>query len=527
LSSLTIFSVSPARADLIREIDVVAITWPNAPTLENSVPQLRAVIDNYTIGYWERQAQIQFVNGLTDTDLIQMSSEAPCMGDATVDYMNQVSSKFYAKHKLNGASRYLIVLMPKLTGNCVWAAKSFVGDYHTTFGMTILQDAIQPNVITHELGHSLGLGHTNLMSCPNSVDGDWGSCQNIEYAGAIDMMSNFSIQGPLNIYDKWRIHSVDSINIASVQNSGAYQLYPSNSDGQVQGLYIRDGRAVYWIEFRLTADGYKKGLAIYRTDTPLSSTKSVSPNSEYTGKYMDDQSGDVWLLNLGDFQYSNQLAGSPTGWKFDNYTGNISITAEDSGPFAAVNVQIKPGTITGTLPTNPTDLTKYTFNERDLGGGFVVSSVVNGKSLNDPTLQICNGKFLSESHRETRSQVAATPISSTSTYAKKYLFISTEAVEYETTNWAGRTLNELDTAVSKCDKKTAQIKKIIYFTPKNVKARSFLVITKSKGTAQYLYATFQVKSNIMLGTYVISKSELKTNELNKWLQISQKLGIRM
>ena len=118
---------------------------------------------------------------------------------------------------------------------------------------------------------------------------------------------------------------IDEIFINTVKSSGDYNLYPTNSDADTQGLYIRDGKNVYWIEFRLAIDGYAKGLAIYRSDTPANSTKVISPNSEYTGKYASEQSGDIWLLNLNNFEYSDTPTGSPTGWEFKNFTGNIKI----------------------------------------------------------------------------------------------------------------------------------------------------------------------------------------------------------
>ena len=93
--------------------------------------------------------------------------------------------------------------------------------------------------------------------------------------------------------------------------------------------------------------------------------------------------------------------------------------------------------------------------------------------------------------------------------------------------WASITLAEIDSAIKKCSDKNSKVKKLTYLSPKNIKARSILVVTKSKTSTQYLYATFQVKNNIMIGTYVISNSALKTSETNKWMQVSQKLGTKL
>ena len=339
IAALLVIPISPVAALDTRTIDIVSITWAGASAPAVTVNDVATAIRSEVATRWNYLAQnwpggINFEVGTVQTTPIAMNVPLICEGSESSVYMRDARRAFYTKYPMaDYASHYLILLAPAPRPNCVWEGKSLIGDAKTPGGLMVVKNNASPFVITHELGHSLGLGHSNLLRCPsNGSDGLWANCNAIEYGGAVDVMSNVDVKGSLSTYHQWRMGIIKDADVTQIWKTQTVDLKYTNAASGTRAIFVRDGKQSYWIEYRKAADGYTPGLAIYRTDPPPASSV-VSPNiSDGVDAPTDAVTSDVWLMNLDSFKYSSNatVTGSPTlpfGRTFLDASGNVSVSA--------------------------------------------------------------------------------------------------------------------------------------------------------------------------------------------------------
>ena len=357
--------LTPALAVDERVIDVVAVTWAGATAPAGGVNEVAKVIDTEVNADWKKfttlygdtkDRTVSFVTGKVLTEPISLISKMACSGLAGAEFLTSIRPEAYKRLGISDyTNRYLVVIAPK--ASCLWSGRAGLGNAKSVSGTLILHDSASSYVISHELGHTFGLGHSNFLRCDNAAnDGAWSdTCKAVEYGGTIDVMGNIDVSTPLSTYHQWRMGYLDDSQIKQVWQSEVVNLAPSDFANGIRAIYIRDGKAAYWIEYRrkLEGAGYKPGLAIYRLDPPpISSVVSPNPSDAAAAEFGAALGTDVWMLNLDTYQYrdSRSVGGSMTALTATTYSGNVSFSAVASETGAVVTLKKKADNVAPPVP---------------------------------------------------------------------------------------------------------------------------------------------------------------------------------
>ena len=357
--------LAPAYAVDQRVIDVVEVTWAGAAAPAANAQGIAKIIDTEVNSDWLKfttmfgdatDRSVSFKSGQVLAAQISLNSKMACTGFAASDFMSSIRPEAYKRLGISDSSnRYLVVVAPK--AGCVWSGRAQMGGPKSKSGTLILHDSASSFVISHELGHTFGLGHTNFLRCDNAAsDGAWGeTCKGVEYGGTIDVMGNVKTTSPLNTYHQWRMGYLDDSQIKQVWQSEVINLAPSDFANGTKAIFIRDGKASYWVEYRRKTDGagYKPGLVIYRLDPPpISAVVSPNPEDGEASEFAQVLGTDMWMLNLDTYQYkdSRSVGWSMTALTATTFSGNVSFSAVASETGAVVTITKKADVTAPAVP---------------------------------------------------------------------------------------------------------------------------------------------------------------------------------
>ena len=180
-------------------------------------------------------------------------------------------------------------------------------------------------------------------------------------------------------------------------------------------------------------------------------------------------------------------------------------------------------------------LAKLGFRGDDFSQEWVVLPMGGGTTLNDPSLDLCNGSFSSERDRAERRQVVALKEGST------FSFLSTEVVRYTSAAAASAAQKELVQVLAQCqaDKgykdATGTLIPYDFKTLANIPAgvvsdgnRVFVhAVIDAGARARTLLGFYQFNGDTFTGLYVMNSDGFSEAQVAKWLRVAVTMAQRL
>lgn len=303
-----------AAADL-HQVVAVPVWWDGIAPDATTPTQLASNVDGPVNGYWSEMSTNRV--GFQTIDARPWTKVGvPCTGDPYA-FFDAVASQVGFT---DAPGRHLLVYFPRTPG-CASGLGS-VGSGPSDGGLAWVNGVNRLDVVAHEVGHNLGLGHSNVAECTDGANqpvAESGSCLVASYQDTYDVMGvSWGYAGHLNGAHSDALGWLTSSDEATVTGPGTFTLAPMAADSGLRVLRIPDGDRTYYVENRQPV-----GWDTWVTDpaASLSFGPGVSIRRTFPA---DGAAGGSQLLYTG--LGSNHVAVLPMNGSFVVASSNLVVT---------------------------------------------------------------------------------------------------------------------------------------------------------------------------------------------------------
>ncbi len=252
-------AVAPAAATSAaaspHQVTVVVAIPSGGAASSVSAADVAATVNGSVDAYWSdvTEGDIGFV--ATAYPNVVTTTTAPCVSGSvgtSFDFWNEVKSK---TGFTEGAGKHLLVYFKTLAACGGIAGLGTIGGDGTSGGLVWTNGYNTTGVIGHELGHNLGLGHSQTLDCTvggvRVLDAGPSACAERSYADTNDIMAvSWQNQGHLNASHLRQLGILGPVANPAPTDDGSVTLAPLALGSGTRALTLTEGGDRYVLEYR-------------------------------------------------------------------------------------------------------------------------------------------------------------------------------------------------------------------------------------------------------------------------------------